>query len=110
MWLPAQLFSIASRPTSTLPIATAGRATARFPLISDPSAGPICVIHLFQQHDPDIAQKLFQLVDGSSKVLLIAAVKVERGVDIRTKKPFRPFEAQIGDLVDTALVVDEGEQ
>jgi tRNA A-37 threonylcarbamoyl transferase component Bud32 len=66
------------------------------------------VIHVIYQHDPEVTAKLFELCDRAGKVLLFCGLTVEPGVDVRSRKPLRQFEAQIGDIVDSVAVVDEG--
>lgn len=67
------------------------------------------MIHVLNHRDPDVSPRLLALVDRAKKVLLVCTAHAEPGGDVAARQPLQAFDAYAGDLVDTVVLVDEGQ-
>ncbi len=59
--------------------------------------------------DREVAQKLFDRVDGATRPLVVVQVRQDRHArHPREREPFATFERRFGDVVDLVVVADEG--
>jgi hypothetical protein len=66
------------------------------------------MIHVFFHRETDVTRRLLGLVDSSRNPLMLCGAHAAPGIDVRHLEPLRGFEAFAGDLVDSAVAVDEG--